>query len=53
MNLTIRQFTILLQQIDVLVKMEFGSAVETKGLSPETQHKLAMSEFRSKNRRPA
>lgn len=50
MNLTIRQFIILLRQINVLVKMEFGGAVETKGFSPEAQHKLAMSQFRSKNR---
>ncbi len=50
MSLTIRQFVMLLREVNVLVKMEFGSAVETKGFSASAQHKLAMSQQRTKDR---
>lgn len=48
MNLTIRQFTILFHQINVLIELEFGIDIQPRMLSAEIQHKIAMRMFGGK-----
>ena len=52
MKLTIRQFVVLLREVNVILQMEYGGDISTKqgSLTGAAAHKVAMRMFGSKKK---